>query len=88
MKEKRQDLNKASQLIAAVLDNELTAEAALAQWPEVDERSSKVLQGAYHFMHHYLSDDDIRERDAKYGMAQRKALQEFMDELSAEAAKL
>jgi len=88
MNQSQNDLRKASQLIIGVLDDPLNIGAALAQWPKTDEGSEKALKNAYHFLHHYLADEDIRKRDAGYANRQRETLKHFADELSARAQNL
>jgi hypothetical protein len=84
MKENENDSKKASRLITAVLDGSLTAEDALASWPAMSESSSKVLKNAYHLMHHYFADSDIRARDEEYATYQRCALEKCVGTLSSE----
>jgi hypothetical protein len=64
----------------AILSGEMTAEDGLAvantlgAFPKHD----KVLGDAYHFLHHYYSDDDIRAKYASYAAEQRKALMVYV----------
>ena len=83
----KQTLQTASDSLRRVLENTLSAEAALAQWPVMTKSSDKLLKDAYHLLHHFVSDEDIRLRDARYNASQRRALEKCAEDLLAESAK-
>ena len=87
MNNNKDDLAKASRLIQAVLDSSLTSEAALASWPVTSKGSDKMLKSAYHLLHHYFADEDIRGRDLKYSASQRGALEKCAEDLLARSQK-
>ena len=77
------DCEKGSTLLKRVLENTLSAEVALADWPTMHRECEAALGNAYHQLHHYLADVDIRQRDPEYAQVQKKILQDCLDELAA-----
>lgn len=68
-------------LLAQVLNGDISADKALANWPEMTKFSSRVVGNAYHQLWHYLADEDIRKREPEYEQAERVRLQNCMKEL-------
>lgn len=83
MNEDKHTLQMASDALRRVLSNTLTAENALAQWPVMSKSSDKRLRDAYHLLHHFASDEDIRTKDARYNASQRAALEKCAEALTA-----
>ena len=82
------DREKAVSLLKAVLANQLSAEAALAEWPTVSKTSSKAMKTVYHQLYHYLTDEDIRTREPEYAQYQQAGLQRCLDDLVAETTNV
>jgi hypothetical protein len=75
------EFEKAASLLQSVLQNEITAEAALAKWPPMSKGCDSALGNAYHRLYHYMADEDIQIREPKYGERQRSILQKSVSEL-------
>jgi hypothetical protein len=79
---------QAVHLIKAVLQGEITPEAALAEWPTMSKSTDRLIGNAHHQLSHYFADEDIRSREPDYEKAQRVGLQQCMDELLAQLQSL
>jgi hypothetical protein len=63
----------AVRLLDRVVAGEVEADAALVSWTNIDEEPDDLLAAAWHQLHHYANDVDLR-RDAKYENLQKAAL--------------
>jgi hypothetical protein len=57
-------------------------EAALHEWPNVENEPAQSIRRAWHNLSHYAADADIREKDPRYAACQRGILEEDIRELS------
>ena len=54
------------QLLEAVITHEMTPDAALSAWPEMNGEVDRELAAAWHDLSLYATDADIREKDREY----------------------
>ncbi len=66
---------KITELLEGVANGSLEAQAAIDDnWREFEEEPDKIVTSAFHELHHYAADADIREQDAEYARVQRETL--------------
>lgn len=75
-------------LLEGVVDESFDADAAIARWPnfdgfEINRKTTKILNHAWEQLNHYIHDEDIRDREPKYGERQRQRLSRKVEELKA-----
>jgi hypothetical protein len=70
-------MSDAATLLESVAAGALSAEDAILKWPFPDKECIGLVGLALHHLHHFMADDDIRERDASYGERQRRELLEY-----------
>jgi hypothetical protein len=66
--------NEVIALLEKVANGDMTASEALIAWPDVEKKEGRELGLAWHELHHFLADDDIRKKDIKYDKYQRALL--------------
>jgi hypothetical protein len=69
-------------LLSGVLDKSLSADDALAAWPEIDDPSDdKLMQNAWHALYDYNTDEDIRAREPEYELSRLAVIRTFRDQM-------
>ena len=72
-------------LLSKVLDKTVSADEALAAWPDIDNPSdNKLMQNAWHALYDYNTDEDIRAREPEYELSRLAVLQTFRDQMKAQ----
>lgn len=56
----------------------MSAKRAIDLWPNIDGEKEVLLKNAWHELYHFLTDEDIRGRDAIYDQERRDALNSYV----------
>lgn len=72
------------ELVEQVLQERMTAETAISQWPDIDHESNVLIKELWHRLVHFVNDADIRGRDPSYDTSERKHIRSLLTELRAE----
>ena len=74
-------------LLSRFLEGRISSRRALDLWPNIDNPAdSKLMKNAWHSLHHYDTDDDIRSREPLYEARQKADLRAMLDQLKKTAA--
>ena len=81
-----EDANRYAQLLESVARDQLAPEKALEQWGPVeneqdDEDGNSLVGRAWHSLHHYWQDYDIRAEDPAYETHKKQRLMNFAIEI-------
>lgn len=69
-------------LLESVLKNKLNPVDALREWPDnIDNETDEVIRKAWHELHHFYADGDIRIKDANYDKYQRGLLRSYISDI-------
>lgn len=68
-------------LLESVLKGKLNPADALREWPDIDNETDKVICNAWHELHHFYADEDIRIKDADYDKYQRDLLRSYISDI-------
>jgi hypothetical protein len=73
-------------LLSKVLDRSMSAEEALAAWPNIDDPADdRLMRNAWHALYDYGTDEDIRAREPAYELSRLTVLRSFRDEMAAQS---
>lgn len=70
------------EILEGVAEGTIDAQVILEEeWREFEEESDKLITTAWHELHHFQADADIRERDAAYAESQKQTLTRLAHEI-------
>jgi len=68
-------------LVEKFLQERITAESVLSQWPDIVSESNSLIKELWHRLAHFVDDTDIRNKEPSYDKSQRKHIESLLDEL-------
>ena len=75
-------VNRIVDILEGVADGTIDAGTVLEEeWREYEHEPDKLITSAWHELHHFQADADIRERDAAYAESQKATLISFAQEI-------